>query len=43
MQDMASGWTAEDSIFVLQANHVDIVEIQELRRVLIGLYVILRK
>ena len=29
MQDMASGRTAEDSILVLQAHHVDIVEVQE--------------
>ena len=29
MQNMASGRAAEDSIFVLQAHHVDIVEVQE--------------
>ena len=30
MQDVAAGRTAEDSILVLQADHVDIVEVQEL-------------
>ena len=32
MQNMASGGTAEDSILVLQAHHVDIVEVQKLSR-----------
>src|ERR1700740_1770433 len=29
MQDMASGRTTENSILVLQAHHVDVVEVQE--------------
>src|ERR1035437_446477 len=41
MQNVASGWTAEDSIFVLQAHHVDVIEVQEFSRVLIGLHVVL--
>src|SRR5271165_621132 len=41
MQDMASGWTAEDSIFVLQAHHVDVVEVQKLSRFLIRLHLVL--
>ena len=43
MQDMASGRTAEDSIFVLQAHHVDIVEVQEFRGFLIRRHVVLRQ
>jgi hypothetical protein len=35
MQNMASGRTAEDSILVLQAHHVDIVEVQKFSRNLI--------
>ena len=35
MQDMASGGAAEDSILVLQAHHIDIVEVQEFRGFLI--------
>ena len=41
MQNMASGRTAEDSILVLQAHHVDIVEVQEFSRFLIRLHVVL--
>jgi hypothetical protein len=29
MQNVASGWSAKDSVLVLQADHVDIVEVQE--------------
>src|SRR5580698_1100977 len=29
MQNMASGRTAKDSILMLQANHVDVIEVQE--------------
>jgi len=43
MQDVASGGTAEDSVLVLQAHHVNIVKVQEFSRVLIRLYVILRQ
>ena len=41
MQNVASGRTAEDSILVLQAHHVDIVEVQEFSRILIGLHIVL--
>src|SRR5579859_1599156 len=41
MQDVASGWTAEDSILVLQAYHVDVVEVQKFSRFLIRLHIIL--
>src|ERR1039458_3396484 len=41
MQNMASGRTAEDTILVLQAHHVDIVEVQEFSRFLIGRQVVL--
>jgi hypothetical protein len=40
---MASSRTAEDSILVLQAHHVDVVEVQERSRVLIRRDVILGK
>src|SRR5580692_4702717 len=43
MQDMAAGWTAEDSILVLQANHVDVVEVQEFGGFLIRLHIVLRE
>ena len=39
---MASGRTAEDPVLVLQTHHVDIVEVQEGGRILIGLQVLLR-
>src|SRR5579863_4848508 len=41
MQDMASGRTAEDAVFVLQADHVDIVKVQKISRVLVGPHVVL--
>src|SRR5579859_413024 len=41
MQNVASRRTAEDSIFVLQAHHVDVIEVQEFSRILIGLHVVL--
>src|ERR1700751_5947098 len=41
MQDMASGRTTEDSILVLQTHHVDVVEVQECSRLLIGLHLVL--
>src|SRR6201987_2936283 len=41
MQDMASGPTTEDSILALQAHHVDVVEVQECSRLLIGLHLVL--
>src|SRR5208337_2209753 len=41
MQNVASGRTAEDSIFVLQAHHVDVVEVQEFGCFLIRLHVVL--
>ena len=41
VQDMASGRTAEDSILVLQAHHVDIVEVQKFSRFVIGPHVVL--
>ncbi len=40
---MASGLAAEDSILVLQAHHVDIVEVQEFSRFLIRGQVVLSK
>ena len=40
---MASGRAAENSILVLQADHVDIVEVQEFRGFLVGGHVILRQ
>ena len=43
MQDMTSRRPAENPILVLQAHHVDIVEVQELRRVPIRCQVILRQ
>ena len=41
MQDMASGRSAEDSILVLETDHVDIVEVQEFSGFLIRRQVIL--
>src|ERR1019366_2333750 len=41
MQNMASCRTPEDSILVLQAHHVDIVEVQEFSRFLIRGHVVL--
>src|SRR5208282_948845 len=35
MQNMASGVATEDSILVLQAHHVNVVEVQEFSRLLI--------
>jgi hypothetical protein len=43
VQDVAPGWAAEDSILVLQAHHVDVVEIQEVGRFLIRPHVVLGK
>ena len=43
MQNMASGWTAEDSILVLQAHHVDIVEVQKFGGFLIRSQIVLSK
>src|SRR5579863_1306533 len=41
MQNVASGRASEDSILVLQAHHVDIVEVQKVSSFLIGLHVVL--
>jgi hypothetical protein len=41
MQNVASGRTAEDSILVLQAHHVDVVEVQKFSGFLIGRHVVL--
>src|SRR5438105_2683668 len=41
MQDMAAGRTAEDSILVLQAYHVDVVEVQECGGFLIRVHIVL--
>src|ERR1700690_2518260 len=41
MQNMAFGGAAEDAIFMLQANHVDVVEVQKLGRVTVGLHILL--
>src|SRR5580658_575563 len=41
MQNMAAGLATEDSILMLQAHHVDIVEVQEFSRFLIGSCVVL--
>ena len=41
LQDMAPSGSAEDSILVLQADHVDIVEVQELSSFLIRPQVVL--
>ena len=43
MQNMASGGPAEDSILVLQADHVDVVEVQEFSRRLIRRDIVLIK
>ena len=43
MEDVASRRTSEDPILVLQAHHVDVVEVQEFRRVLVGLHFVLGK
>ena len=41
MQDMTTGWTAEDAILVLQRYHVNVVEVQEFSGFLIRLHIIL--
>src|SRR5437588_13047664 len=41
MQNMAAGWPSEDAVLVLQADHVDIVEIEEFSGGLIRTQVIL--
>ena len=41
MQDMPSSRAAEDSKLVLQAHHVDVVEVQELSGLLIRFHIIL--
>src|ERR1700722_17493452 len=38
---MASRRAAKDSIFMLQANHVDVVEVQEFGGLLIGSWIVL--
>ena len=43
VQNMASGRAAEDSVLVLQAHHVDVVEVQEFSGFLIRLHLVLRK
>jgi hypothetical protein len=43
MQDMTSGRTTENSVLVLQAHHVDIVEIQEFGGFLIRFHIVLCK
>ena len=43
MQDMASGRAAEDSILMLQADHVDAVEVQKFSGFLIRLQIVLRQ
>ena len=40
---MASGWATENSILVLQAYHVDVVEVQEFGGFLIRLHIVLRE
>src|SRR5580765_3422682 len=41
VQDMAPGQTAEDSVLVLQAYHVDVVEVQKFSGFLIRLHIVL--
>ncbi len=41
IKNMASGGAAEDSIFVLQAHHVDVVEVQEFGGFVVRSYVFL--
>src|SRR4051794_40575876 len=41
MQDMAASWPSEDSILVLQADHIDIIEVKEFSGGLIRTQVIL--
>ena len=41
LENMASSRAAKDSILVLQADHVDIVKVQEFRRSLIGGHIVL--
>src|SRR5208282_274617 len=43
MQNMTPGLAAKDPILVLQANHVDIVEVQEFRRFLVRGQIVLRE
>jgi hypothetical protein len=43
MQDMAPGRPAENSVLVLQAYHVDVVEVQEFGGFLIRLHIVLRE
>ena len=43
MQNVAPGRAAEDSILVLQAHHVDVVEVQKISCFLIRLHVVLGK
>src|SRR6266576_7316675 len=43
MQNMASGWPAEDSVLMLQADHVDAAEVQKPRGFPVGCDVVLRK
>src|ERR1700746_125585 len=43
MQNMASGWPAKDSVLMLQADHIDVVEVQEPRGFLVRCDVVLRK
>ena len=43
MQNMAAGLAAEDPIFVLQADHINVVEVQKFGCVLIRLDVVLGK
>src|SRR5208283_5435027 len=41
MENVAAGRTAENSIFMLQTHHIDIVEVQKFSRVFIRLDVVL--
>src|SRR5271165_914078 len=43
MQYVTSSRAAEDSVLVLEADHVDVVEVQEFRGIAIGLQVVLGK
>src|SRR5450432_3641935 len=43
MQDVAAGRSAKNAVFVLQADHVHIVEIEELCRSFIRTQIVLRK
>ena len=43
LQNMRAGWSAKNSVFMLQANQIDVAEIQEVRSLAVRRQLILRK